>query len=588
MRRLMPPALSVCRGDDGAGHKKTYLCTSRKDMMKSLALHLLALAVLLPGCAKIVTPAGGPKDTDPPEVMREQPANGSTGFNGRHIRITFDEFVTTNAPAENVVFSPPLRETPAFTLKGKSLLVKFNDSLRSNTTYNMVFSNFIRDYHEGNPLAYYHYSFSTGAEIDSFRMDGKITDALTMEPQADFFVMLYFNDIDSLPLTTRPDYVTKSRSDGTFAFRNIRCGNYKVFALKDLNGNLLYDLPGEAIAFYDTPVCAVRADTLPKDTLPKGGRASHAGPAAVVRLRAFTENSRSLKLLETMNPEPGVYRFRFNAPVGRFSAVPSGKGIGFFQVIAPTADTVTWYLKEPLADTLAYILHADSLCDTVGLVPFRPRPKTGRGRDRETAPRLHAVFLNEGHLYKPLTLKFGFPVKPLKAFPVIVRTQQKNRSDTMLYTASVPDTFVTELPLPLTFEGKKSYTVTIPGAVFEGYNGLTHDTLRTSFITKSEKDYGSLTIHCLLPSDGVQHIVQLWKEKSLIQETLLTESRTIDYRNLDPGSYRIKAIGDLNGNGRWDTGDYRARRQPEPAEAFAKTITLRAFWDVEETFEIRE
>jgi hypothetical protein len=41
---------------------------------------------------------------------------------------------------------------------------------------------------------------------------------------------------------------------------------------------------------------------------------------------------------------------------------------------------------------------------------------------------------------------------------------------------------------------------------------------------------------------------------------------------------------DENGNGRWDPGDYRLKRQPEKMFAFPRNISIRAYWDSEETF----
>jgi hypothetical protein len=43
----------------------------------------------------------------------------------------------------------------------------------------------------------------------------------------------------------------------------------------------------------------------------------------------------------------------------------------------------------------------------------------------------------------------------------------------------------------------------------------------------------------------------------------------------------MKAIADLNGNGRWDTGDYMQHRQPEPVFMYSLPVVLRSNWDVE-------
>ena len=185
-----------------------------------------------------------------------------------------------------------------------------------------------------------------------------------------------------------------------------------------------------------------------------------------------------------------------------------------------------------------------------------------------------------GHYFQPLTLHFAYPIQPVDSFPVLTCSQH----DTITTWVQVPDTFVKSLPLHLHFETKKSYTVLIPDSIFFGYNGLTHDSLVSRFTLKSEKDYGNLILNYRLPNNGTAYICQLWSSKSLLQEDILTESTTLNYAHLDPGDYNIRVIQDLNGNGRWDSGNVIRKQQPEPVIKFPNTIHVRAFWDVEEEF----
>jgi hypothetical protein len=41
---------------------------------------------------------------------------------------------------------------------------------------------------------------------------------------------------------------------------------------------------------------------------------------------------------------------------------------------------------------------------------------------------------------------------------------------------------------------------------------------------------------------------------------------------------------DTNGNGKWDTGDLNAKRQPEEVFYYPKKLTLKANWEFEETW----
>jgi hypothetical protein len=54
---------------------------------------------------------------------------------------------------------------------------------------------------------------------------------------------------------------------------------------------------------------------------------------------------------------------------------------------------------------------------------------------------------------------------------------------------------------------------------------------------------------------------------------------------LEPKVYYLRMYLDLNGDGKWTTGDWTTRRQPEPVFYFPARLTLRANWDFEEVFD---
>jgi hypothetical protein len=539
---------------------------------------MIILAAFFAGCAKISSPTGGPRDTTPPKVLKMTPENQSVRFHDKQIRIFFDEYVTLNNPTTNVLISPPMAESPQYTLKGKSLVIKFKDTLRANTTYNMVFSDCIRDYHENTPLSYFHYSFSTGDSLDDHMVRGNILDAKTLAPSKDFYVLLYKNTADSMPLTSRPDFVTKTHDDGNFLFQNITEGTYKIFALKDINSDLLYNLPNEEIAFLEETVTAYKA-------LPDSAADSLKASLPLLTLYSFMASDTSQMLQRYENPASGVYIFPYKSAVNVFSATPADNRLEYFERFNETKDTITWYLKSPMSDTTTYYLNADNHIDTVHLAPYHEKQATGRGRQSQTK-KFNVTFLNAGEYHKPLTLNFPYPIHPTDSFDIYVYSQHQSIKDTDIYRYSVPDSFVMQLPLPINYQEKKSYSIMIPDSLFYGYNGLTNDTLRTQFSAKSIKEYGTLIMNYELPKDGKTYIVTLWKGEHKIQEDKLTGSTTITYSYLNPDTYRINAFCDENNNGVWNTGEYLTKQQPEKVFAFPKSISIRAYWDLEETFKI--
>jgi uncharacterized protein (DUF2141 family) len=70
------------------------------------------------------------------------------------------------------------------------------------------------------------------------------------------------------------------------------------------------------------------------------------------------------------------------------------------------------------------------------------------------------------------------------------------------------------------------------------------------------------------------------KEYTISGDTTLT----IDY--LEPGSYLCKMICDDNRNGKWDTGNFNLRRQPERVFYFGQKIETKSSWDIEYTWKV--
>jgi len=537
---------------------------------------------LLTACAKIVVPTGGPRDVQPPTATKFIPKNLTTLFQENSIRIDFDEYIVLNNPTNNVMISPPTSVMPEFSVHGKSLIVKFTDTLLSNTTYNIGFSNCIKDFHEGNSISFFQYTFATGAAIDSFMLKGKVFNVETQVGETDCIVMLYKKNVDSLPLTTRPDYVTKSDRNGEFIFHHITSGKYKIFALKDINNNLIYDLPNEAVAFLDELVEAV---TTPKfDTVVD----YKADSIAIIELALFTAKDTVQKLDKYLNTEKGVYRFPYKNHFTDFTAEQLAPidPVSYWQQINNTKDTVTWYFKEELPELLQFLFTTDkNHRDTVLLKPYK---SVTRARNSQKTTVLSVNMDNLGHYYASPELCFSYPIKPVEQFTAFLVKKRKTETDTTILTFSIPDTFIMRLTLPLDLEEKMPYELLMRDSIFWGYNNLTNDSLKFSFTTKSEKDYGNLQINFKPDRQDLDYILMLQNSSgTMLRKEVIKGHKILHYLHLEPGSYKIIAIEDQNSNGIWDTGDYYAKKQPERVLFFDKSISIRGFWDLEEDFIIR-
>jgi len=75
-------------------------------------------------------------------------------------------------------------------------------------------------------------------------------------------------------------------------------------------------------------------------------------------------------------------------------------------------------------------------------------------------------------------------------------------------------------------------------------------------------------------------------EKKVFKSFYLNKQSSYFFDYLLPGSYKIKIIDDRNRNGKWDNGNYITKKQPEAAFYYPETFDLRAFWDLEQRFDL--
>ena len=167
-------------------------------------LRLLLIVCFVYSCAnKGPGPTGGPKDETPPRVMKSVPENGAMNFSKQEIQVDFDENISLEKVTEEVVVSPPQQKAPDIRAQGKRLVVAFEDTLESGTTYTIDFGNAIVDLNEKNPLSGYTFSFSTGGDIDTLAIAGILINAEDLNPVSGIIVGIYAEHDDSV-FTQKP------------------------------------------------------------------------------------------------------------------------------------------------------------------------------------------------------------------------------------------------------------------------------------------------------------------------------------------------------------------------------------------------
>ncbi len=533
-------------------------------------LGLLLVAFLAQRCANAVAPTGGPKDTTPPVVVAAVPENQSTHFIGKKIEITFDEFITLENANQNVMISPPLKEKLDIKLKNKTVVVKFKEDLVPNTTYTINFGAAIKDLHEGNPFTDYVYSFSTGDHIDTLSITGKVVDAETMKPIENVYVGLYAADrdnLDSLPMTTAPNYISKTDKEGQFSLNGLADKSYRVFALKDANANLYFDLANEASAFHDMLVS-------PSDSTLKP-----------ITLRMFTEVDSTQVLLEKKLIEEGLLRFVFRHPAkDAVIMTPEMLPDTFNLVTTHSAayDTVWWYFTPNVKDSLWVQVKYDTVINDSSRYSLKFKDK--KGRNKKTEPlKVKNNLIGRGALVHDDTLTLTFS-EPIVRYAM--RDSAVFKCDTLVFY----DTLAFE---PADEQGMKyrlvnpvaddvSYHIEIPDSVFFGIRNRTNEAIKLDFHVVNDDEYGNIYITVMPPKGMKQVVVQLTNESGkVVKEQVITKNSEVMFDYLMPAKYKLRAILDADGNGKWSTGNYHHHTLPETIIDYIDVLDLKAGWDID-------
>ena len=232
----------------------------QKRSMKKSILYFLTIIIILQtmvqaisGCANIIPPSGGPRDTLPPKLINAFPKDSATNVVSKTITLNFDEFVDVKSIQENLVVSPIPKNLPLIDYKLRSVTVRFKDSLEPNTTYSLNFGDAIKDVNEGNIFKNFTYVFSTGKTIANGTFSGKVLIAETGKIDSSLIVILHRNLNDTAIFKDKPRYYAKVDGKGGFKFKNIENGIYAAFVLPN-NYTKKFEDSTKPFAFLNKPI----------------------------------------------------------------------------------------------------------------------------------------------------------------------------------------------------------------------------------------------------------------------------------------------------------------------------------------------
>ena len=563
-----------------------------------IVVGIFASVIFSKSCANTSTPPeGGPKDTIPPVIVEVVPANNALNHprDKRHSSVSFEfnEYVALNNPNSYLFLSPPQTKPPTAKIKGKRVVVSFEEPLDSNKTYSLSLGEAIKDNNEGNPFPPYTHSFSTGSHIDSLFVSGNIVEASTMLPMPNITVLFHTDPSDSAIFKVLPKAAAKSDLWGYFTVRNLPADTvYRVFAIEDLNNNCLYDPDQERVAFLDTLVLpsSVMRDSLPELlSFNMTDTAACLSRPAQLSLSMFKEVSQRQILRAKERVSRRQMYLKFSAPYPQIDSIiidgiPDEKLIKEYNYYK---DSIVIWINDqgPVADTLrmrlTYMKTDDSLnilvpqTDTIRMI--RPKAKMVENRwgemveevDTLAAYEVDATPENIDQNGIIITFESPMIVTPFDSITIMAKNTREQVSPAQFTveqdTANIKK-FTLRLAEKLTpgFE----YTLRIPDSVFMDIDGIYCDSLVKKITLPQDESLSSLTVEASNVHE--KYLVELVDEKrtKVFRSYQIDTVSVLEFPYLKAGKYSIRITEDKNGNGQVDTGSLLDKKQPEKVMMF--------------------
>ena len=554
-------------------------------------------------------PTGGLKDTIPPTIVKVSPKPGTVKVpvSGTEVVFTFNEYVTVKDP-KGIYLSPPQVKPPKYKIKGKSVVVYFEEDLLPDITYTVDLTGAIADNNEGNLFPGYTTWFSTGEVSDSMYITGSVYDCNNLMPVKGATVMLYKDHADSAVFLKRPVAAVKTDDWGFFSLRNIKDTLYRAYAVVDANNNSMYDPDEDRIAFLDTlikPFHVVDEDVAElkkydmKDTVACLARKSD------IDLVVFREKPSKQFLYNKKRLSDRSAYITFMAPEARidslwFKGFPSDKVISEFNI---QQDSLLLWINDasPMPDTLHLFVNywkTDSLgvlnpvTEDFKLIDEN-KPKGRQQRKKvEHADTVCAITLKatpETFEQEGIIMEFNDPPF-LGDFDTLLfksinpkQVEQEEHFKIERDSLNIRRYIIT--PEVQIMQGY-DYVFKVPQRSFRDINGHWNDSTQVKVTLPNGENLSSFTLD--VTDVDRKYIIEMLDEKKskVLREFIIDSDRSLLFPYLQAGKYCIRITEDANRNGIVDTGILLKHRQPEKVR-FLRTNDSDTF-DIPERSEITQ
>ena len=565
------------------------------------------------------SPMGGPKDTIPPVIIGVAPPYGDTAFplTGGKINIKYNEY-TVVKDANSILLSPPHKKKPKFKVKGKEIVVTFQDTLKPNTTYTIDFGQGLADNNEGNIAPKFVYAFATGDTLDSMYICGTVVDAESLAPVKKALVSLYTEFRDSSTLLLLPQAAGRTDDWGFFTIRNIKKQPYWIYACSDENNDYLYQLGEEKIGFLDNSIIPDRVvrDSIyellsfdMKDTLECLARR---GDYEIAVFKEF-QSKQYIKDKGRKKDKTGYVTFSApNVEVSSFQIL----GVDSSDIIiqySPKRDSFDFWLntqyppEDSLFMTVSYMktdstgnlsLATENISAAISKEQAA-KAKTEEGRKAAEADTLTdmKIDLTDTNVEQDgISLEFTVPIVEMNLDSVVlITTNTRNQTDTTAYT------FVQDTSNILRYQIQSSepyrpgykYSLVIGEAAFWDVYHRKNKGQTKDFQLPNTENLSTITLN-ITGTEGKRFLVELTDDgcKKVFRKYEVLQDGEFFFPYLSEGKYSIRLTEDKNNNGLFDSGNLLKWQQAERMKLYklqddSKVIEIKDQMDIYQDIDLR-
>lgn len=541
-------------------------------------ISLIIIISSILSCAKQSAPLGGPKDEDAPELLSINPANESTNTKPSTIILEFSEYVRTETPNKLILVTPRINKDEIEVVANKNkVTVNLNQELEESTTYVFNFQKSIKDITEGNVPENLRLVFSTGPTIDSLNASGQVSFNFPQNTDLIEDVLIGFYPLnDTINLFTGPPYyVVQTDTTGLFALKNLKQGQYLAFAWQDGNNNNKAESKTEPYSFI--------LDTIQLESNIEGLNfildKSDLSPFKIQRSATFGEN---FDITTTKTP---------------VDIHVEHEDLGEHLFFAKNEKSIRFYHRSLRNDSTSVKLHlADSTgirVDTTFYFKFlasdrkKETPVPSFSNTKSFLKNIEAQLTFSkpifGINYDSLFVKYD-TISTLKITPDMLFFKDSIQRTTLNLTIPVPDSIATN-----------TFIVYAGDSTFMDIEGVWTDKKYENTYTRINPETLAEEIKVTVNTEERPLIVQILNKKDeIIREQYLENSNSFTFKNIEAGTYVIRAVVDRNKNKRWDTSNYLDKRYAEPIYFLTNPenpepydTIIRGGWTLEVTIEPR-